>query len=158
VLCTVLPVPNFSAIVRFVCKRWNFIFPRNRVSEKRDMSEIVWNWDSSKVSIRAVGAKTGAAERFARNCDLKFYKEQHLWKITKTRNFKQFFAPLFPLNSTLLKMKIMNCIKKSMMNIVAEQIRVNVFNYWGATIALMVTTSLLNMNVRLRTTNTWWST
>lgn len=36
-LCTVsvlLPVPNFSAIVRgFVCKRLNFIFPHNRVSD-----------------------------------------------------------------------------------------------------------------------------
>ena len=37
VLCTlsvVLPVPNFSAIVRFVCKRLNFIFPRNECLRK----------------------------------------------------------------------------------------------------------------------------
>ena len=27
----VLPVPNFSAIVSFVCQGYNFIFPRNRL-------------------------------------------------------------------------------------------------------------------------------
>ena len=68
------------------------------------MSEIVWTWDSSKVTIRAVEAKNGAAQqRLWFEFEVKFNKEQHLWKITKARNFKQFFAPLFPLNSNSIE-------------------------------------------------------
>ena len=169
VLCTVsvvLPVPNFSAIVSFVCKRLNFIFPRNWVSENSgDMSEIVWNWDSSKVTIRAVEAKNGAAQRFTWNCD--FHLNWSLTmarlrsicvKINKTKNFK---------SNSLLLCSLENgwCYQLWKLNIVTnqwwirckKQIRMNVLSYQCHHRPDGDDQSL-NVNVRLRTTNTWWST
>jgi len=169
VLCTlsvVLPVPNFSAIVRFVCKRLNFIFPRNECLRKVEiclkLSEIEI---PQKSPLGRWRQKNGAAQRFTWNCD--FHLNWSLTmarlrsicvKINKTKNFK---------SNSLLLCSLENgwCYQLWKLNIVTnqwwirckKQIRMNVLSYQCHHRPDGDDQSL-NVNVRLRTTNTWWST